>query len=705
MKRILILSLILLLLLCSCGKAEETTKAVSTEITQTEDSLATDVSTETPPEQPTEPTMPSVITANSIEKDAIFDNGAWTFTQSVKYPKIDSDKDGAKALNKDIADKYEKIIEEINSDADSGLLYTVDYNHSAANGIIFINIEGYIGLYGSEGYYTRNIYYYDVENDKSTTPEEYAARAEIDLEKAKENILYSADLAAEYLEDTAVAVDGSRSEVTSIEKGKIYPARQSKFDYIFNGLEVVENEVHMYCQGQEYILLNLDFVLDKATLMPINSHYICELPTDATDTDTFAFTFENGVLVDYSIPKRCGIRAINLSSREISIDSTRTFDDISISVNGGEKEYIGSWWSLDDGVLYSAYLDDYIAPEEIRTIEFFDFEPRVDVIPSETYTKKAIDIFGGDIDYTHSVTYPIIDSDAPGATALNAKISEKYENVIAKLKTNKEENELYNISYHSSEWYGVFFIAIYENTGWQYSEGSSNIKIYYYDSENDRELTKEEYLARFEIDLEMANEGVLTSDELFRSMLYDESKPNVLSETIFGAEVEEISPYRVYYSKAQSFNDTVKFIGAEVHYGEVYMYYTGSYYVHSILRVPLDKRDLTPVHPHYEARVKTAAHQITYDEKCVEIIFNGENVENVIRNTDNSIAYVYVMSDMIKLRSDARLDKVKITVNGEEISNGYSSYGDESGFFIYDYYLEDYCPIGELKTVKITIEQ
>lgn len=676
-------------------KATKTTETFDSEISATETSVSTEDLT-------VEPIIPSVVTANSIEKNAVFDGGDWTFTQSVKYPKIDSENEGAAAINKEIAERYEEIIAEIAADEESGLLYTVDYSHSVANGIIFIRIEGYTGLYGSEGYYHQKLYYYDVANDKATTPEEYASRAGVDLEKAKENILYSVDLANAYMEDTAVPLDGNLTEIVSPEKGKIYPAKQTMFDYTFDGVEVVDNEVHLYYQGQEFIYLTFDFVLDRATLLPIESHYICELPTEATETDTFKYTFENGVVTEYSLPKKCGIRSIKVTPREITIDTSRVFTDATFSINGGEKKYFGNWMTLEDGVLYTAYFDSYIAPEEIKTIEFFDFEPRIDVIPSETYTKEAIDILGGDIEYTHSVTYPIIDSTAPGATALNAKISEKYEKVITKLKTNKEENELFNISYYTSEWDGVFFIAIYEDIGWQYSEGSSDVSIYYYDIANDRELSAKEYLEYFGIDFEKATSGVLSSNEIFQSMLYDESMPNILSEEIGGKPSDEISPYSIYYSRVQNFNDSVKFIGAEVYYGEIYMYYTGRYYVNSILRVPLDKNDLTPINPHYEARVKTAAHQTTYDEECVEIIFDRKNVENVIRNSNNSIVQVDVRPDLIRLHSDTPLKGVSIAINGETISNGSSSYGD-SRLFIHDFYLRDYCPISILKSVKITL--
>ncbi len=703
---ILLLTLVLVCTLCSCGLLKTVFNLKNNfEFTLPAETIAYPESVEHTAEYiPTEIAVPDVITADSYEK-VFADDYDWSFTHSVIYPKIDSDKPGAAAINKEISDIYGKIISELKNNQEGGMLYTVEYSSSVLNGIIFIHIKGYTGLYGSEGYYHQRLFYYDVAADSKTTPEEYASRAKIDLEKAKENILYSHALANEYMEDTAIPVDGARSVVASPEKGKIYPAKQSKFDYEFDGVELVDNEVHMYYHGQEYILLNFDFVLDRVTLMPKDSHYICTLPTDATDTDTFKFTFENGIVTGYSVPKECGIRAIKVSSTEVTIDTVEILDSISFSINGGEKQPFYNWASLEDGTLHTSYLDTYIAPEEIRTIEFFDFTPRTKVKSSEIYTKKAIDILGyGGIDFTHTVSYPIIDSKKSGAAALNQKIAEKYEKIITKLKTNAEENELFNISYDANEYDNILIIKMNEHVGWQYSECSSDITVYYYDAENDREMSAEEYLTHFGINLDTATDRVLYSSRLFESMLYDESKPNTLYENIGGEKCNNPQPNILYFSKAHSFNDSVKFIGAEVRYDEVYMYYTGRYYVQSVLCVPLHRDSLAPVHPHYEGYVLTDTSPSS-DFDHINILFKDNRITGCINTDSIPVFKVGIASEHIKLYSNEHIENISILINDMPVSGGSSSYGDENGAHIREFYIDSYYPLEILEKLTIALSQ
>ena len=102
----LLLTLVLVCTLCSCGLIKTVFNLKNAfEFTLPEETIDYPESVDCTTEYiPVEMLIPDVVTADSYEK--VFTDGLnWSFTNSVTYPKIDSDKPGAAAINKEIADQ------------------------------------------------------------------------------------------------------------------------------------------------------------------------------------------------------------------------------------------------------------------------------------------------------------------------------------------------------------------------------------------------------------------------------------------------------------------------------------------------------------------------------------------------------------------------------------------------------------------------
>lgn len=102
----------------------------------------------------------------------------------------------------------------------------------------------------------------------------------------------------------------------------------------------------------------------------------------------------------------------------------------------------------------------------------------------------------------HFIILPKINISSYSATAFNNKIYDRVSFYIDALKNNSEDSALYYIDYIAAEVNGYIGIRINYKIGWQMSEYLEFYSGYYYDINNDRELTYEEYLDALEVDFD-----------------------------------------------------------------------------------------------------------------------------------------------------------------------------------------------------------
>lgn len=373
MKKVCILCLALCVLLCSCDETKpvettDTSAALTRVVTTAEETTAFTAEIVYP-----EPVIvPAVVTADSYEKEAVdaFEGGDFGFTHSVEYPKINCDKPGALALNEKMAETYVKVIDELKADTEDNRLYTISYEYSTDDiGVIFIRITESVGWQYSEGMTTQKIFYYDGVNDKELTVEEYAERLGIDLDKAKENVLYTYELASSYYEDESVITDETGNIIEAPSSGKLYPAKQSSFDFDFNGIEIEDSKLIMHYGGQMYTYHTFEFALDRDTLAPANPHYKgYVMPNDGNGD--ININFENGEVTSYALPNDSGILALEFSSTRITVKSYSQLS-LEVSINGGESYGMGDQMfdTNSSEYTYVFFASEYVPIEELKAIE------------------------------------------------------------------------------------------------------------------------------------------------------------------------------------------------------------------------------------------------------------------------------------------------------------------------------------------------
>lgn len=379
MKKLLTSLLALSVLLCGCELTQKpiaNTDLVVQTVNETDFPASAEVTAPVTTEEiVTEPVFEpaSVVTARSYEKKAIDKvfGGEFDFTHKVEYPKIESDKPGATDLNKQIADYYDKIINELINGEEENYLYNIHYEASTDDlGVIFIRMIQRIGWQYSEGMDDQKIYYYNSKNDTVLTVEEYASMHGINLERAKENVLYTYELASAYYEGESVAVSEIGGEVLGGPKdGKLYPAKQTQFDFDFYGIEIDGNDLIMHYGGQMYVYSTYEFVLDRGTLAPRTPHYKGYVMPSGTAGD-IVINFENGEVTDYNLPADTGIFAVSITSSRITVRSTSSLS-YSISINGGGSYGPGGqMYDPSTGEYVDEfYFNDYISPNDLKTIE------------------------------------------------------------------------------------------------------------------------------------------------------------------------------------------------------------------------------------------------------------------------------------------------------------------------------------------------
>ncbi len=322
--------------------------------------------------------------------------------------------------------------------------------------------------------------------------------------------------------------------------------------------------------------------------------------------------------------------------------------------------------------------------------------------------KQAIDILhGGSFDFVHSVRYPKLLSDKPGAVALNDKIAAIYAPMIEKLRNNKEKGELYNIDYTATYGGNILTLHFTEIGGWQYSEGGASQRFFYYDGENDRELTVDEYLAAMGVDKETALSGALWSYDLARAGYtadYDGEMPDhgadvnyrlPGSDEILGTAAENV----LYYQRFTKFADSVALDGALVESETVTLYFSGRMYTSNIFTVTLDRKTLMPVRPNYMGLLRATS----ADVENIEITLKDGKVVRATLPATYADAEIRLTATKICIFTNADLNDAVWSVNGSEPKR-WSTAGGYNDKSMYAFYSGEYIEYDKLESVIITLK-
>ncbi len=314
------------------------------------------------------------------------------------------------------------------------------------------------------------------------------------------------------------------------------------------------------------------------------------------------------------------------------------------------------------------------------------------VITAAAYEKQAVDYtFNGPFDFVHRISIPALDSDKPGAKALNAKIFDHYSPHIEELKTDSEGGNLYHISYFSSTLGSMVFLCVQTDGGWQYSEGWHSNSYYYYDAAADREVSAKEYLEYFGLDADALAKEAALSDAYLRA---------VDSQNFYYGEIDAEELREVIAIAASALPEGYEVTAETV---RVWMRTEGGY-VDFGFACDIDAESGMPCNPSYAVK----ASEFVSDESCKGIAFDfsdrtlqsveaAPEVCSVIRSAYVTSAYVALVC------TDALPNPYghEVRINGKTVG-GISSQGG-GDYYTYCYYIEEYTPFEDLKTVEIVI--
>ena len=323
------------------------------------------------------------------------------------------------------------------------------------------------------------------------------------------------------------------------------------------------------------------------------------------------------------------------------------------------------------------------------------------------YTKKAVDMFsGGDFDFLHSLIIPKIDSTKPGAEALNAKMLADQQEKLDALAANKEENYLYTVTYSTSGADGILVINVYEYIGWQYSEGGSSRRFYYYDAAEDRELTLDETLSKLAMTKESLNRAFAWSSEYAAISVENPDRTQALAETVFGTPLTGAYDTSVFrYAEMRSGNE-VELLGIDFDETTVSPCYHYVIYTVSTTACPIDRANGQPLHPYYECTMNAAdlqtgdAFRITIkDGKVTEAVVPAEAQVQGVTITSDGVTVLYGKG------ATYSMDRADFRVNGSSVNSGSNSGGIDAEDVFSNYrFMKEYIPLDKLTTIEFVLK-
>lgn len=323
------------------------------------------------------------------------------------------------------------------------------------------------------------------------------------------------------------------------------------------------------------------------------------------------------------------------------------------------------------------------------------------------YTKKAVDMFsGGDFDFLHSLTVPKIDSAKPGAEALNAKMLADQQEKLDALAANKEKNYLYTVTYSTSGADGILVINVYEYIGWQYSEGGSSRRFYYYDAAEDRELTLDETLSKLAMTKESLNRAFAWSSEYAAISVENPDRTQALAETVFGTPLTGTYDTSVFrYAEMRNGNDA-ELLGIDFDETTVSPCYRYVIYTVGTTACPIDRTSGQPMHPYYECTIDAADLQVG---DAFRITIKDGKVTEAVVPAALQVQRVTIASDGVTVLygKDAtnRMDNADFRVNGESVNWGSNSGGIDAEDVFSNYrFMKEYIPLDKLTTIEFVLK-
>ncbi len=335
-----------------------------------------------------------------------------------------------------------------------------------------------------------------------------------------------------------------------------------------------------------------------------------------------------------------------------------------------------------------------------------------DVVDGEKF-ERLENFDNGNYAFNQSIIIPKIDSDLPGAIALNAKMAEKDLETIKTLQSNPAPSHyLYNISYTYSTYNGIIAIQKHGYIGLYQSEGYSYGEFYYYDSVNDRELSGEEYIAHFGLDIESLNEiarwcdGYVYAESYFDGLLYS---PELLSqdESLYS---EEVFDSGISYALSKGEN-TPK--GFKVTEDFVSVYYSINGYVTYTEECKIDVKTGLPDAPMFFVKCNPTG--VLEGKTGIKITLeNGLPTEVLVskdiplaENIEISNSYIqitYTLEDNFAARaSDSHVEVNGYSEETQGYSQGLAGDGDESKF-VHTYHYHKLMKLDEFETVEIVFD-
>ena len=326
------------------------------------------------------------------------------------------------------------------------------------------------------------------------------------------------------------------------------------------------------------------------------------------------------------------------------------------------------------------------------------------VVSAVQYTKQAVDIFsdGGSVDFTHSLDIPKIDSKAVGAAGLNAKILADQQTKLDALQKGTEGKELYTVAYDSAACDGLLCIRVSEYTGWQYSEGGSADRFYYYDAAGDRELTLDEYLGHFSIQKDALTKGFAWSGECASLLGGWDTLTHLYADSVFGDPISgEPEKGRFYYAETQ-YETPCELIGVEVTDDVIRPYFSYQLYTVGTVSCDLERESGKPLRPYYgceldpaDAAEGEALRIEVKDGKVTAFTLPSGAKLHTLMLSSGSIYLTYEKDGAPSLQNGT------LYVNGKEINGGFSAGLLETNLCDMYRYISGYLPLEELHTVEL----
>ena len=317
-------------------------------------------------------TEPPIQTAMHYIRDAysIYSGGKLDIEQRIFYPKITVGTDAAEEFNYKIKAKYAPIIKELEK-GDDHRIYDISYSYAFYDGAIAICIDSNIGRQGTEGGSSREMFYFDITNDRELTLEEYALRLGINIDLAKDGALWSYDLgSAGYASGESTFSKEVGGKPAALAKNEFFYQKYGGFDESVNldGIAVYDDTVVLYMSGHAYVSTIFTVTLDKETLLPELPNYMISIDTENAADGEFEIEFEGGKVKSVSLPK--GVAGISVTSSYVYFTSSVTFKTDSFKINGKKwgLAFSASYDTETENLSYSFSPDTYRSPEELSTI-------------------------------------------------------------------------------------------------------------------------------------------------------------------------------------------------------------------------------------------------------------------------------------------------------------------------------------------------